>query len=109
MVDLTDESPIKLADFGLAKMLGPSETCTEPFGTMGYVAPEVLLSYSYGKNVDLWSLGIIIYILLSGLLPFDAPDPRETARRIVMEPIPLNNPVWEYVSTDAKNLIKSLL
>lgn len=43
MVDDSDNSDIKLADFGLSKILGPSETSTEPFGTMGYVAPEVLL------------------------------------------------------------------
>lgn len=43
MVDNSDESELKLVDFGLSKMLGPSETCTEPFGTLSYVAPEVLL------------------------------------------------------------------
>ena len=63
LVDESDESPIKLADFGLAKMLGPNETSNEKFGTMGYVAPEVLLGWSYTKSVDLWSLGVIIYIL----------------------------------------------
>lgn len=105
LVDESDESPIKLADFGLAKMLGPNETSNEKFGTMGYVAPEVLLGWSYTKSVDLWSLGVIIYILMSGMLPFDGREPSETVRRTVMEPVPLQNPVWGCVSNDAKNLI----
>ena len=72
MVDTTNESELKLVDFGLSIILGPNETATDPFGTLSYVAPEVLLQKPYGKNVDLWSLGIIIYILLSAMLPFDA-------------------------------------
>ena len=91
MSEPSDESELKLVDFGLSKILGPNETSTDPFGTLviiyiivtkiqSYVAPEVLLQKPYGKNVDLWSLGVIIYILLSGMLPFDSDDNRETAR-----------------------------
>ena len=71
---------MKLVDFGLSKMIGPTETTIDPFGTLSYVAPEVLMQRPYGKGVDLWSLGIIIYVLLSGMLPFDADDNKETAR-----------------------------
>ena len=80
MVDNTNDSELKLVDFGLSKILGPTETSTDPFGTLSYVAPEVLLQKPYGKNVDLWSLGVIIYILLSGMLPFDSEDSKDTAR-----------------------------
>ena len=92
MADTSDDSELKLVDFGLSKILGPNETSTDPFGTLviinfifilffqSYVAPEVLLQKPYGKNVDLWSLGVIVYILLSGMLPFDSDDNRETAR-----------------------------
>jgi serine/threonine protein kinase len=71
MTDSTDESDIRLLDFGLSKIIGPNETCVEPFGTLAYVAPEVLLERPYNKSVDIWSLGIVTYLLLTGCLPFD--------------------------------------
>lgn len=75
-----DEAHPKLVDFGLSKIIGPGETCNDPFGTLSYVAPEVLLQKPYDKMVDLWSLGVIVYLLLSGTLPFDDDDDREIAR-----------------------------
>ena len=71
MSDTTDQSVPKLADFGLAKIVGPSEKADEPFGTLGYAAPEVLRKEPYGPSCDLWSLGCICYALLCGALPFD--------------------------------------
>lgn len=71
MSDTTEKSVPKLVDFGLAKIIGPSEKTTEPFGTLGYVAPEVLKKEPYTFSCDLWSLGCISYALLSGSLPFD--------------------------------------
>lgn len=71
---------MKIIDFGLSKMMGPGERSSDPYGTLAYVAPEVLLQKPYSFFVDSWSLGIIIYVMLSGLLPFDAPSNRETAR-----------------------------
>jgi serine/threonine protein kinase len=80
MIDPTDESDIKIVDFGLAKMVGPNEKCTEPFGTLAYVAPEVLMQQPYDKSVDVWSLGVIAYLLLSGSLPYDDDDEKEIVR-----------------------------
>jgi serine/threonine protein kinase len=79
--DCPDEkiSP-KIADFGLAKIVGPSEKADEPFGTLGYAAPEVLKKEPYGPACDLWSLGCISHALLCGALPFDHETQRETAR-----------------------------
>ncbi len=57
MVDESDNADVKLVDFGLSKIIGPNETCNDPFGTLSYVAPEVLLQKPYGKSVDIWSLG----------------------------------------------------
>ena len=71
MSDNTEISVPKLVDFGLAKMIGPNELALEPFGTLGYVAPEVLQKKPYSFSCDLWSYGCIIYALLSGSLPFD--------------------------------------
>jgi serine/threonine protein kinase len=104
-----DDSDIKLIDLGLSKLLGPTDTSTDPFGTLAYVAPEVLLQKPYRFEVDLWSTGVIVYVLLSGLLPFDAPTNRETARQTINNAVPFSHKLWEFVSYDAKDLILKLL
>jgi serine/threonine-protein kinase RCK2 len=58
-------------DFGLSKIMGLNEKADDPFGTVGYVAPEVLKKEQYGFSCDIWSLGCIVHALLSGYLPFD--------------------------------------
>ena len=72
MSDNTINSIPKLVDFGLAKFIGPNEKAIEPFGTLGYVAPEVLLKQPNSFACDMWSFGCIMYALLSGCLPFDS-------------------------------------
>lgn len=69
MTDTTDDAELKILDFGLSKITGPEDKCFEPFGTLQYVAPELLLGNPYDKRVDLWSLGIITYIIITGYLP----------------------------------------
>jgi len=71
MSDQTDHAIPKIVDFGLAKMIGPQEKADEPFGTLGYVAPEILLKKPYSFQCDLWSFGCILYALLCSSLPFD--------------------------------------
>jgi serine/threonine protein kinase len=83
LMEDTDSSQIKLVDFGLSKMLGPGDTSTDPYGTLAYVAPEVLMQKPYRFKVDNWSLGIIVYVMLSGMLPFDSDSNRETARQTI--------------------------
>lgn len=83
MSDTSDKSVPKLVDFGLAKIMGPSEKSSEPFGTLGYVAPEVLKKEPYGFSCDMWSYGCIIYALLSGSLPFDHESQKETVRMTI--------------------------
>jgi len=87
MKDKSDTSEIKLVDFGLSKTFGPGETCKESYGTLCYVAPEILLQQPYDKSVDLWSIGIIIYLMLGRHLPFDSPDDKEIARRTINKEI----------------------
>ena len=71
LYESSDEgSLIKISDFGLAKIVPSSTLTTTAWGTPGYVAPEVLLGKKYGKGVDVWSIGIILYILLCGYPPF---------------------------------------
>jgi serine/threonine protein kinase len=68
--DETDESEIKIADFGLAKLLNQSQVMATACGTPGYVAPEILEGKPYTDKVDCWSLGVITYIILCGFPPF---------------------------------------
>ena len=67
----SSEITAKLVDFGLSKMIGPGEKANEPFGTLGYVAPEVIKNMNYSNKCDVWSLGCIMYALICGQLPFD--------------------------------------
>ena len=77
MNDSTDEAIPKIVDFGLAKIIGPSNTASEPFGTLGYVAPEVLQKQPYTFSCDVWSLGCIAYELCMLRSPFRADDKEE--------------------------------
>lgn len=74
MTSTEDDSDLRLADFGLSKIIGPNEKSDETFGTVSYAAPEVLQGFKYGKEVDLWSLGVVTYLFVSGTLPFDDDD-----------------------------------
>ena len=108
MVTSEEMTSVKIVDFGLSKTFGPGETCKEPFGTLCYVAPEILLQRPYDRSVDLWSLGVILHLMLSGTLPFDSDDDREIARKTIYEEVAMSHPVWESeISQEAKDLVKS--
>ena len=110
MTDDTDSADIRLVDFGLGKIIGPGETCTEPFGTFSYVAPEVLKEKPYNFKVDLFSIGIITYLLVAGFLPFDhESSEKEIARQTVYEPTPFPSSIWKNISIEAKMFVDNLL
>lgn len=109
MSDLTDEAVPKIVDFGLAKIIGPSNTASEPFGTLGYVAPEVLRKQNYTFSCDVWSIGCMCYALLSGSLPFDHESQKETIRMTLEDKLIFDLPIWQQVSRGAKDLISRLL
>ena len=104
-----DQADLKIVDFGLSKIIGPNETSLDPFGTLSYVAPEVLLQRPYGKEVDLWSLGVISYLLLSRVLPFDDEDDKEIARQTIQDPPDFSFHPWENVTRPAQEVCKALL
>ena len=110
MTDKSENADIRLLDFGLSKIIGPTEKCTEPYGTLSYVAPEVLKEKPYDKSVDLWSIGIITYLLLCGFLPFDDENSeREIARQTIQDPVPYPSQVWSGLSKEAKQFVEGLL
>ena len=110
MTDDTDSADIRLVDFGLGKIIGPGETCTEPFGTFSYVAPEVLQEKPYNFKVDLFAIGIITYLLVAGFLPFDhETSEKEIARQTVYEPTPFPSSIWKNISIEAKMFVDNLL
>ena len=109
MSDASDGAVPQIVDFGLAKIIGPSNTASEPFGTLGYVAPEVLKKQPYTFSCDVWSLGCIIYALLSGSLPFDHESQKETIRMTLSDELVFDLPCWDDVSPDAKDLVKKLM
>ena len=110
MTDLTSNADIRLLDFGLSKFVGNDEKCTEPYGTLSFVAPEVLQGKPYDKSVDLWSIGIITFLLLCGYMPFDDKhSEREIARQTIQDPVPYENKIWSKLSPEAKTFVDGLL
>ena len=110
MTDNSSNADIRLVDFGLGKIIGPGEMCTDPFGTFSYVAPEVLKEKPYSFKVDLFAIGIIAYLLVAGFLPFDhETSEKEIARQTVYEPTPFPNSVWKNISNEARMFVDNLL
>ena len=110
MTSTDEDSDIRILDFGLSKILGPYEKCDEPYGTLTYCAPEIIVDEPYSKPVDLWSLGVMTYLMVSGKLPFNAEDENEIARQVVYdEPNYTRNPIWKTISPECLDFIKKLL
>lgn len=82
---------------------------TTQCGTPGYVAPEILEGKPYDTQADMWSLGVIVYILLGGYPPFIEQNQRELFRKIRKGQYEFHEEYWGQVSEDAKNLIRKLL
>eukprot|EP01036_Dinobryon_divergens_P025944 gene25944-34543_t len=103
------DAVLKLADFGLANILKPNELMHLACGTPGYVAPEVLRGQFYGKEVDMWSIGVILYILLCGFPPFYDDNNKKLFSLIIGGKFTFPDPYWSNVSDLAKDLVRKLL
>ncbi len=100
-------SDLKIADFGLSKLMLPTEHCHFPCGTLSYVAPEVINKKGYDISVDLWSLGVIMFLLLQGRLPFKAHNREDLMKKIInVDPFADED---LRLSEDAKDLLRGLL
>lgn len=105
----TDDSSIKIADFGFAKVVKSPQSLKTQCGTPGYVAPEILTGTPYDESADMWSVGVILYILLGGYPPFIDDNQRKLFRKIRKGQYEFHEEYWGPVSDDAKNLISNLL
>ena len=105
-----EDGDIRILDFGLSKITTPNEKCTEPYGTLTYCAPEIILDEPYNKEVDMWSLGVMTYLMVSGRLPFNSEDENKIARQIAFDqPDFTKNSVWKSLSNECIDFIKKLL
>ena len=111
LTEASDKGNIKIMDFGLSKILGKKEKSTDGFGTLTFVSPEVLIRKPYNKEVDIWSLGVILYLMLSGDLPFDDPDDDEQkiAKSIVYQDVKFPPEKFSKRSKAVIDLIKGCL
>ncbi|XP_046391797.1 calcium/calmodulin-dependent protein kinase type II alpha chain isoform X13 [Ischnura elegans] len=101
---------VKLADFGLAiEVAGEQQAWFGFAGTPGYLSPEVLKKEPYGKPVDIWACGVILYILLVGYPPFWDEDQHRLYSQIKAGAYDYPSPEWDTVTPDAKNLINQML
>jgi len=103
---LDNNGYVKLVDFGFSKYIGPSNKTWTFCGTPEYVAPEVILNKGHDRAVDYWSVGVLLYELLTGTPPFNASDPMKTYNIILIGIDKINFP--QHVTRSATNLIKRL-
>ncbi|KAM9330600.1 calcium/calmodulin-dependent protein kinase type IV-like [Gastrophryne carolinensis] len=108
--DMSPNSLLKIADFGLSKIIDDQAAMKTVCGTPGYCAPEILQGSLYGPEVDMWSVGVITYILLCGFEPFF--DPRGDQymySRILTCEYEFTSPWWDEISLNAKDLVMRLI
>ncbi|KAM6960024.1 calcium/calmodulin-dependent protein kinase type II delta 1 chain isoform 5-T5 [Tautogolabrus adspersus] len=104
------EAAVKLADFGLAiEVQGDQQAWFGFAGTPGYLSPEVLRKDPYGKPVDMWACGVILYILLVGYPPFWDEDQHRLYQQIKAGAYDFPSPEWDTVTPEAKDLINKML
>ena len=108
--DKYEEPTIKLIDFGLAEILFPKEKACAQFGTVGYTAPEVLKGVPYNKTADTWSIGIMIYLLIIGCLPFDdANEMNKIKEMTIEEEIPFPSVICKKKTQESIYLLENIL
>jgi len=102
-----DTNLVKLADFGESKR--EKNRLKSFVGTPDYLAPEVIKGLKYGREVDMWAVGVITYVVLCGYPTFNGTNELEVFQNITLVNYEYQSPDWDYVSEEAKNFIDSLL
>jgi len=101
---------LAISNFGSSKILSPNEKIKDIIGgTLGYAAPEVLMNQGYSFTADLWSVGVILFLVLCGKLPFDGNDKDEIIKNTIEGSINVDDPIWLRLSYESQDLITKLL
>lgn len=109
MLNDRDDTAVKIADFGFAKIANGLNLTTQ-CGSPGYVAPEILMRMKYGKPVDMWAMGVITYILLAGYAPFnDEGNQQKLFEKIKKAQYDFDPEYWGHITREAKDLIRGML
>ena len=104
-----EKTTLKISDFGIAREIQEHQMATTVAGTPGYLAPEILMNSGYDFKCDYWSLGVVLYFLLSGTLPFQSENMLELFNLIKEGEYDTDQKSWDHVSPEAKNLLQGLL
>jgi len=104
-----DDSEIKLADFSFACRVHTPQSLTRRCGTPHYVSPEILKNIPYDQSTDMWSVGVILYVILCGYAPFSDDNQAQLFSKVRVGEYDFNGEEWKNVSEDAKDLIRHLL
>ncbi|KAF9595447.1 hypothetical protein IFM89_000365 [Coptis chinensis] len=107
-VNQQEEAHLKTIDFGLSIFFKPGETFTDVVGSPYYVAPEILRK-RYGPEADVWSAGVILYILLSGVPPFWAESEQGIFEQVLHGDLDFSSDPWPSISESAKDLVRRML
>ncbi|XVF55923.1 hypothetical protein PTKIN_Ptkin06aG0074800 [Pterospermum kingtungense] len=107
-INQEEEAPLKTIDFGLSMFFKPGETFSDVVGSPYYVAPEVLQKH-YGPECDVWSAGVIIYILLSGVPPFWDETEQGIFEQVIRGELDFISEPWPSISSSAKDLVRRML
>ncbi|PTB61873.1 Calcium/calmodulin dependent protein kinase [Trichoderma citrinoviride] len=104
------DSPVVLACFDQSTILSsPEEVCTDLLGTFGYAAPEVMTKEGHGLPADVWSIGVVAYVLLCGYFPFRSTNMKDLYKECTQTGVVFHQGYWNDVSSDAKDFISQLL
>jgi calcium-dependent protein kinase len=99
-----DDDIVKLIDFGTSRRINEKHQMQGVYGTSFFIAPEVI-EHNYSEKCDIWSVGVILYMLIAGRPPFDGHTDQEIVKAILNGKYDLDSEVWSHMSAELKDLI----